>query len=205
VPGKRTAENTRLLLAEVKDRMGGRKPRLITTDEYGCYPEAIRDTFGEVVTPEPTGKPGRPKKPYRADPEDMAYATVHKTRKKGRVVKVESRLIFGAAVMLSAALAASAASGTVNTSFVERHNLSDRHVNARKGRKTLRISKDWDVHAAMTYFTMYARNFTWPVRTLRVRDHHGRWRQRTPAMAAGLTDHPWTLDEWVRRPAVQRR
>jgi IS1 family transposase len=204
VVGKRTPENTRRLLAEVKRRLGARKPRLVTTDEYGCYPEAIREAFGEVVTPARTGLPGRPATPFRADPEGMTYATVHKTRRRGRVVRVESRVVFGAAASLSAALAASTASRAVNTSFVERHNLSDRHANARKGRKTLRISKDWDVHAAMTYFTMYSRNFTWPVRTLRTRDADGRRRPRTPAMAAGLTDHRWSLEEWLRRPAVQR-
>jgi hypothetical protein len=42
------------------------------------------------------------------------------------------------------------------------------------------------------------------VRTLRERDDEGRWRQRTPAMAAGLTDHVWTMGEWIKTPAVQR-
>ena len=54
----------------------------------------------------------------------------------------------------------------------------------------------------MTYFTLYSDNFCWCVRTLRVRDEEGRWQQRTPAMAAGLSEHPWTLLEWVTRPAA---
>jgi hypothetical protein len=33
----------------------------------------------------------------------------------------------------------------------------------------------------------------------------GRWRPRTPAMAAGLTDHVWSIREWITLPAVQRR
>jgi hypothetical protein len=33
--------------------------------------------------------------------------------------------------------------------------------------------------------------------------HDGRWQQRTPAMAAGLADHAWSLDEWITFPAVQ--
>ena len=82
--------------------------------------------------------------------------------------------------------------------FVERHNGTDRNRNARKVRKTYCFSKDWQVHEAVGYFTLYSYNFCWPVRTLR----QGNRRQ---AMAAGLTDHVWTLKEWLTRPAVQRR
>jgi hypothetical protein len=55
----------------------------------------------------------------------------------------------------------------------------------------------------MTYFTAYRYNFCWTVRTLRVKGEHGRWQQRTPAMAAGLADHVWSLEEWISFPAVQ--
>jgi hypothetical protein len=50
---------------------------------------------------------------------------------------------------------------------------------------------------------MYSYNFCWPVRTLRVRDDAGGWRPRTPAMSAGLTNHIWSLQEWLTFPAVQ--
>ena len=66
------------------------------------------------------------------------------------------------------------------------------------------LSKDWDVHAALTAFTLYTYNFCWPVRTLRQKDAAGRWRPRTPAIAAGLTDRVWHLAEWLSLPAVQR-
>jgi len=56
----------------------------------------------------------------------------------------------------------------------------------------------------MTYFTMYSYNFCWPVRTLRVQVAENRYEQRTPAMAAGLTDHVWTIKEWLSYPAVKR-
>jgi hypothetical protein len=124
----------------------------------------------------------------------MRYATVHKTRQNGRVIRVESREVFGAADGQPPA----------STSYLERPNATARHRNARKGRKTYRFSKDWDIHAALTAFTMYSYNFCWPVRTQRVKDQAGQWRPRTPAMAAGLTDHVWTLDEWLSRPSVQR-
>jgi len=66
------------------------------------------------------------------------------------------------------------------------------------------FSKDWDIHEAVTYFTMYTYNFCWLVRTLRQPASDGRWTPRTPAMAAGLTDHVWPLWEWLTLPAVQR-
>jgi hypothetical protein len=66
-----------------------------------------------------------------------------------------------------------------------------------------RFSKDWEVHVAMSYFTAYRSNFCWPVRTLRTKAEDGRWQRRTPAMAAGLTDHAWTLEEWIKFPAIQ--
>jgi hypothetical protein len=72
-------------------------------------------------------------------------------------------------------------------------------------RKTYTFSKGWRVHVAMTYFTMYSYNFCWSVRTLTERDGGGRLRRRTPAMAAGLADHVWTMLEWITLPGVQRR
>ena len=61
----------------------------------------------------------------------------------------------------------------MNTSFVERQNGTDRNRNARKIRKAYSFSKHWDVHEAITYFTLYSYNFCWPVRTLADRDDAG--------------------------------
>ena len=83
---------------------------------------------------------------------------------------------------------------------MERQNGTDRNRNARKVRKTYRFSKDWRVHEAVTYFTLYSYNFCWPVRTLTDLDDEGRIRRRTPAMAAGLADHVWSLEEWLTYP-----
>jgi hypothetical protein len=113
-------------------------------------------------------------------------------------------VIFGTVVTVMAALGLSTVSQAINTAFVERHNGTDRNRNGRKVRKTYCFSKDWQVHEAVTYFTMYSYNFCWPVRTLRVKGPDGAWEQRTPAMTAGLTDHVWSLAEWLAYPAVQR-
>ena len=205
VPGKRTTENVVQLVEDVKHRMEGRIPDLITTDEYSAYKTAILEAYGEEVVPERTGKPGCPKDPYKVPPKDLNYATVHKTRENGRVVEVDFRVIFGTVVAVAAALARSLVSNKINTAFVERHNGTDRNRNARKVRKTYCFSKDWLVHRAVTYFTMYTYNFCWPVRTLRQQLPDGQWLARTPAIAAGLTDHVWSLHEWLRYPTVQRK
>jgi IS1 family transposase len=205
VPGERTAENAKELVQDFHRRTEGRIPNLITTDEYSAYETAILETYGETVVPERTGKPGRPKAPYQVPPPELNYATVHKTREKGRVVNIDFRVIFGTIATVMAALALSRVSRAINTAFVERHNGTDRNRNARKVRKTYCFSKDWDVHQAVTYFTMYSYNFCWPVRTLRERSSDGHWQERTPAMAAGLTDHVWALSEWLRLPAIQRK
>jgi hypothetical protein len=86
-------------------------------------------------------------------------------------------------------------SRAINPAFSERQTGTDRHRKARKGRKRYGFSKNWAVHEAVTYCTLYSSNFGWPVRTLRVQDAEGHWRQRTPAMAAGLSDHIWMLSE----------
>lgn len=205
VPGKRTAENVAKLVQDFKGRTGGRPMNLITSDEYPVYKAAILNAYGTEVVPPRTGKRGRPKAPYKVAPPELHYATVHKTRMKGRVVKVDFRVVFGSVVAVLLALAQSLVSKTINTAFIERHNGTDRNRNARKVRRSYCFSKDWGAHEAVTYFTMYSYNFCWPVRTLRVRDIEGRWRPRTPAMAAGLADHIWTLAEWLTFPSVQRK
>jgi len=205
VPGKRRAENVEKVVQDFKARTGGRPMNLITSDEYPAYKAAILNAYGTEVVPPHTGKPGRPKVPYKVAPPELQYATVHKTREKGRVVKVDFRVVFGTVLGVMAALAQSVVSKAINTAFVERHNGTDRNRNARKVRKSYCFSKNWDVHEALTYFTLYSYNFCWPVRTLRVRDAEGHWRQRTPAMAAGLSDPIWTLFEWLTFPGVQRK
>ena len=65
------------MVTDIKERLGGRAPELITTDGYTAYEGAILEAFGtEVVRPR-TGKPGRPRKPYKVAQAGLHYATVH--------------------------------------------------------------------------------------------------------------------------------
>ena len=203
VAGKRTAKNVEKLVADLKKMTDGRIMNLITSDEYKPYKKAILKAYGKNTAVPYTGRRGRPKGSRLVPVKGLTYATVHKTRRKGRVVKIDLRAVFGSKAQVEAAIEASAVSNMINTAFVERHNGTDRNRNARKVRRSYCFSKDWDVHNAMTYFTMYSYNFCWPVRTLRSQDQDERWHSRTPAMVAGLTDHIWSLCEWLTYPAVQ--
>ena len=133
-------------------------------------------------------------------PAELNHASVGKVREKGRVTTITSRVVFGTVAAVLAALGLSRVSRVINTAFVKRHNATDQHRNARK---TYRFSKDWRFHEAVTYFTMYSYNFTWLARTSRTRDEHDLGPERAPAMAAGLTDHVWSMSEWLSFPVVQ--
>jgi IS1 family transposase len=176
VPGARSIENAEEIVQEAHDRTAGREDVLLTSDELSAYETAIERVYGVPEEPRPPGTPGRPPVvPGREVPAELKYATVHKEREKGRVVAILTAVVLGTWAAVAGALERSSASRAINTSFLERHHLTDRHHNARKSRKTYRFSKDWRMHEAMTYFTKYSYNFCWPVRTLRERTDSGPW------------------------------
>jgi IS1 family transposase len=203
VVGKRTEAHARQVVYEFRERTDGRPINLLTSDEYPAYAAAIQELYAEPARePWPAPVAGEVVPSPARLPEWLVYATVHKVRERDRVVRVEARVVFGTLLQLAAALLWSLVSWCVNTAFVERYHGTDRGRNSRKGRKTSRFSKDWGVHAAMTYFAMYSYNCCWPVRTLRERDPEDKLGPpRTPAMAAGLADHVWTLEEWLLFPS----
>jgi hypothetical protein len=203
VPGQCTAVKTDAMVKDVHRRTGGRMLGLLVSDASPAYKPAILHTYGETITPPRTGIPSRPKKPYTVAPAGLLYATVHKTRYKGLGVHGEPRIVFGEEEAVRASLAASPVSTALTTAFVERYHGTGRNRNGRKVRRTPCFSKDWQVHNAVTSFTMYSYNFCWRVRTLRVRQTAGGWHKRTLAMAAGLADHVWSLTEWRTFPVVQ--
>jgi len=131
---------------------------------------------------------------------------VVKKREHGRVVEVSTRIVYGNQAQVDAALAASPVSATINTYGVERNNLTIRQHSRRMGRKVNAFSKDPDYleHQLTLAFAYY--HFVAPHRGLRQRlpravptkgrkGSHKKWKPVTPAMAAGLTDHVWTLNE----------
>src|SRR4029077_7498469 len=177
------------VVADVQERTAGRPLRLWTSDDYPAYPEGILHGYGTEARTRPTGRDSQRMVPEKVPPPELTSATVEKRRRLGRVVEILIHRIFGTVAALAQALRLSKVSRQVKVSFLERSHATDRHKNARKVRKTYTFSKDWQVHESMTYFTIYSYNFCWSVRTLADRDEQGQPRQRSPAMAAGLTDH----------------
>jgi IS1 family transposase len=199
VIGPRTQANAEALWSDFAQRTDHGLPELLTTDEYRVYAGAILATYG---TPKPvprTGKPGRPRKPRLVPPKALVYAMVRKLRRKGRVVRVTIRRVFGTARQLAQALARSAVSTHVNTTFVERFHATGRQHNSRKARKVYTFSKELGQHQAMSWFALSYYHFCRPHLGLRLQEG-SRWQTRTPAMAAGLSDHVWSLQEFMRYP-----
>jgi hypothetical protein len=133
----------------------------------------------------------------------LLYARVVKTLRRGRVVDVKHHVVFGAREAVDQVLAV--CGWQINTAFVERINLSLRQHVAAIGRRTLTLCKGEDGlrHQLAVYHGYY--NFCLPHASLRQAWPHPEptngngsartWRPCTPAMAAGLTDHVWSLKE----------
>ena len=199
VIGPRTQANADTLWRDFAARTEGALPDLITTDEYRVYAGAILSAYGIPKAFPRTGKPGRPRKPQLVAPQKLVYAMVHKLRRKGRVVQVTIRRVFGTAWQVAQALARSTVSVHVNTSFVERFNATVRQHNSRKARKVYTFSKAFAQHHAMSWFAVSYYNFCRPHLGRRIQGE-GHWYARTPAMAAGLSDHVWSLQKLMRYP-----
>jgi hypothetical protein len=200
VVGKRPEENARPLVDEFRERSDGRPVNLMTSDDYPAYAAALAALYAAPMPPASGGEP----EPPGPLPEWLTYATVPKTRENNRVVQGATRVVFGTRLSVAAALLSSVVSWCVNTGFRERSHGSDRHRHSRKGRTTDRVSKAWGVQEAMSYCTLSSSNGCWCVRTLRQPLGEGRYLPRTPAMAAGLGEHVWSLAEWLTVPGNKR-
>ncbi|HEX9898114.1 MAG TPA: IS1 family transposase [Candidatus Methylomirabilis sp.] len=179
---------------------------LFTSDALRHYAPVLLEVFGLWQRPTPTGMPGRPCHPTRIPHPLLGYAQVEKHRQGSRVVDVNRRVIFGAPDEVLARAQglrrSNGRKGTINTAYVERHNLTLREENGRLSRKTLAFSKKRrELQHQLDFWRAYA-NFVRPHRLLRAPAPSGsgprRWLPRTPAMAAGLATHVWTLDELLR-------
>jgi len=176
------------LMEQVKKHQPEEPPPALASDGKGAYREAMLAVWGTI--PEYGGK-GRP--PTVPQPgKDWQYLQVIKRREGSKLVSVTSKVIYGDPQEVKQVLGA-------HTAYVERTNLTSRQMNGRLVRKTLSFSKELRLLKAASTLEDALYNFTRPVKTLRVeredRSTSARWQQRTPAMAAGLTDHIWTVKE----------
>lgn len=207
VIGRRETATALRAFADFYRRTDGDLIPLITTDEYAPYYTAVMTTYGVAkedleLTDEQKVEFGWDEMPAVLFPQEVAYATVHKEREQGHVVRVEQRVVLGTEDQVAEALRQGTTAETVNTSYVERYHGTQRHFNARKARKVYTFSRELAFHVAVTWLCVTFYNFGWTPRTLRVRlrGRRPRYHYRTPAMVAGVTDRRWSMAEILTHP-----
>jgi hypothetical protein len=124
---------------------------------------------------------------------------VHKQSKGRRVERVDVHALSGKARLKH--VLSVLGDKPMNTRVVERHNGTSRLHNQRKVRKPLAFSKATRSHQWMSGLSVGLYNFCRPHSSLKVR-HETQVTHRSPAMAARLTDHMWTVYEWLLCPVV---
>lgn len=184
--GKNEEEVATVMMRQIRDRCNPIDPPAISSDGNDSYPEAMLDTWGKL--PEYSGR-GRP--PTNKQPQPgWKCLQVTKHRSGGKLIRVTHRVVYGDPKEVPELMG-------LNTAYVERTNLTSRQMNGRMVRKTLSFSKDKKILEASCALEDAVYNLTRPNKSLRleVQQDQRRWEPRSPAMAAGLTDHIWTIKE----------
>lgn len=173
---------------------------LFTSDELSHYQTTLADKFSHFEEQAKTGKRGRPKMPKQVIDPELMYATVHKTRENGKVVKVEHNIVFGDPEDILRILDLSKVSKTINTSFVERSNLTLRSHVKNLARKTICFAKQMIGLSARLSIVAAYYNFSKVHSGLTIKDADNNKIRRTPAMAAKIIDCVWPLGEMLAHP-----
>ena len=176
---------------------------LFLTDGFKEYMTALLTHFGYRVQLPRRQATGPALKPRWMPLPELLYAQVVKQYRRRRLVGVRHRVMFGSLARVKQVLAATG--WQINTAFIERVNLSIRQHVAAVGRRVTTLCKHEDgLRQQLALFQTY-HNFCLPHASLRQPVPHPvptkgtgsarQWQPRTPAMAAGLADHVWTLRE----------
>ena len=192
VSAQRDMTLIRRLIERVR-RCAARRPLLICTDGLVSYIRAIRETFRDPIH---TGKGGRPRlRPWR----HICIAQVVKRYERRRVVATDRRIVDGTPARVETLRCRSQGDGVINTAYIERLNATFRERLAPLARRCRALAR----HTLTLYEgmcvvgTVY--NFCTPHTSL------SQTRQTTPAMAAGITDHCWTMHELLSFPVPLSR
>jgi hypothetical protein len=201
--GPRTVEMAQHVVHQVARRFASICVPLWLSDGFKGYLPAIVGHCGFWVHPERRQDKGPWPKPRWMPLPGLRYAQVVKQYRRKRLVGVKHRVVFGTMDAIEQVLAA--CGWKINTSFVERFNLDLRQSVAAIGRRvnTLCQGEDGLQHQLALGHVYY--NFCLSHASLRQplaepvpTNGSGSakvWRPCTPAMAAGLTDHVWSLRE----------
>ena len=201
VPAKRTLANIRLVTRTVRMRSDGHMP-LFTGDEYVGNLDALLWEFGQLAREDRQGLVGRPPQSSQLIPTSgINFAVVNKVRENGKVRSVKPEIVLGSERKIQKILDESPCSRHINISFVERSNLHQRLNNRRVTRKTLGFSKKLGMHEAQIWLCRGYYHYVRPHSSLKMRSDDGKhWIQKTPAMAAGVTNHIWSMKELLTFP-----
>jgi hypothetical protein len=176
---------------------------LFLTDGLKDYGTALLTHFGFWMQPERRQDKGPLPKPRWMPLPELLYAQVVKSYRRRRIVGVKHRVVFGTQLAIEQVLAA--CGWTINTAFVARLTLDIRQRVAAIGRRVNPLCQgEAGLQQQLVLFQVY-HNFVLPHASLRQAlaapmAPNGRgsakvWRPCTPAIAAGLTDHVWSLKE----------
>ena len=167
-------------------------PLLLVVDGFASYVEVFRQVFRTRVQ---GGGRGAPRKvPW----PDVVIGQVVKQYAGKRVVGVTRRLRQGSSALAERLLAQTPGCQVLNTAYMERLNGTFRARLAPLARRTHHLVHRKEVLHAGMYLVGALYNFC----TLHASLTLGDGQQRTPAMAAGITDHCWSVREllWHRVP-----
>lgn len=161
---------------------------LICTDGWNAYPQSIVRAFRDKVK----RTAGRGRCCLEVWP-DLCIATIIKHTRKKRVVEVTRKLSLGTLEKAQNLLRLTIGCQQFNTSLIERFNATMRERLASLTRKCRHAVQRLETLETGMYLLGSTYNFCWPHQELSNRQHFGY--ACTPAMAAGLTDHVWSVSE----------
>src|SRR6266536_5317412 len=179
------------LLAQVRRGALCLRPLLVLTDGWNAYPNSIRRAFREKV--KLTSGVGRAC--LQVWPE-LHIGTVIKRTQKKRVVEITRRMTHGLLTQAEKLLQLSHGGIVLNTAFIERLNGTFRERLASLTRKSRHAARRLRALETGMYLVGCSYNFCFPHHELSKTKHVGS--PCTPAMAAGLTDHVWSIRELLR-------
>jgi transposase-like protein len=181
-------------LADQIRRVALCRPVLLAVDGLSSYVGAFQAAF-RTALPRWQGQTGRPR--LIAWP-DVAIVQVVKHRLADRLT-IDRRIVQGSTAMIKHLLQSSQAGGVINTAFIERLNATFRQRLNCLTRRTRTLAQQAETLTAGMYVLGCVYNFCDYHKSLRLLLWVGRcrhhWVPRTPALAAGLTDHRWTIQE----------
>jgi IS1 family transposase len=199
--GARTQSSAHALVHALQQTLAPGCVPVFTSDGLRLYFYALTAHFGHWAE-----GAGRRARRWQVAPA-LLYGQVTKRYRGRRLVRVTPVLRCGTREAFRRALMARGWSGRVNTAFVERVNLTLRQSVAALGRRTWSTARGTPRLAAHLEWWRAYYHFVRPHRSLRVvlarptpSRVARRYRQRTPAMAAGVTRRRWTARDLLTLP-----